>query len=506
MKVSLSSAKISAIKSDLLVVVTIPKELKTTKKPKALSGSISFADLNAHLDISLSKILKSENFTAAADSKIFIRPTGDKNNSRLLLIGKAEKYTDNFTEIESYRKLGASIVGLAVKMKSKKIVLSGNNLNLDKTEYFEALLEGILLAQYSYDKYKSKPKKRGSYKGIESLTIMQNKKLPAGSLTRVKAICNGTMSARDLVNMPAADCNPNYLVSFCKNLARKKGLKIQVLDQKKLKSLKAFSILSVAVGSEKPPYIIKLTYKPKRKRSKVISIVGKGVTFDSGGYSLKPANGMMDMKCDMSGAAAVIGAIEAIAAIKPNHEIRAYIPTVENMVSGNATRPGDIVKAMNGKTIEVLNTDAEGRLILADALCLAEKDGADVIVDLATLTGACLVALGSDYAAVYSTDDQIALDLKNAGEVSGERLWHMPLAPEYKSDLNSYIADMKNIGGSFGGSITAALFLKNFIDKTPWAHLDIAGPAFRSGGDSGYMKKGGVGFGVRTIVRYVLSY
>ena len=171
------------------------------------------------------------------------------------------------------------------------------------------------------------------------------------------------------------------------------------------------------------------------------------------------------MKCDMGGAAAVIGAMEAIASMKPNHEVRAYIPTAENMVNGKATRPGDIVKAMNGKSIEVLNTDAEGRLILADALCLAEKDGADVIIDLATLTGACVVALGDDYAGLYSTEDEIADDLIEAGELSGERLWHMPLAPEYKSQLNSYIADIKNIGGRAGGSITAALFLNNFVEK-----------------------------------------
>ncbi|MCB0317774.1 MAG: leucyl aminopeptidase [Bdellovibrionales bacterium] len=503
MKLNTVKSSLKSIKTDLFAIVVEPKEItgktKSTKQP----GTINLKELGNFLDIDFTKLAQAEGFSASSESTLLINFTGNKKIPRVLLLSAAKEELTNFELIEYYRNLGASLSS-AAKPKLKKIVLSGNNLQLNDFQNCQAFVEGFELAKYKYDKYKSSKPKSSST--IDTLAVLQSKKIPAKAVSMAKVFSNGTKLARDLVNMPAADCDPSYLVSVCRSLARKKGLKIQVLDRQRLKKMKAFSLLSVAEGSEKPPYLIKLTYKPKNKRAKVISIVGKGITFDTGGNSIKPGAGMMDMKMDMSGAAAVIGAMEVMASLKPKHEIRAYIPTCENMVSGRATRPGDIVKAMNGKSIEVLNTDAEGRLILADALCLAEKDGANVIIDLATLTGACVVALGTDYAGLYSSKQEIAEDLINAGELAGERLWHMPLAPEYKSLLSSYIADMKNIGGSFGGSITAALFLNNFIDKTPWAHIDIAGPAFRSSGDSGYLKKGGVGFGVRTLANYILNY
>jgi leucyl aminopeptidase len=282
-------------------------------------------------------------------------------------------------------------------------------------------------------------------------------------------------------------------------------MQVQVFDKARLAKMKAGALLSVAQGSQTPPYLIKMTYKPTgRTKRKVISLVGKGVTFDSGGLSIKSGAGMMDMKCDMSGAATVIAAMQAIAAVKPSCEVRAYIPATENMINGRATRPGDVVKASNGKSIEILNTDAEGRLILADALCLAEKDGCDQIIDLATLTGACLVALGKDYAGLYSTSEKMVKGLSEAAAHAGERVWHMPLADEYRSLIKSSVADIKNIGGPHGGSITAALFLQEFVENTDWAHLDIAGPAFTASA-SDYISKGGVGFGVGTLVRYVQS-
>ena len=266
----------------------------------------------------------------------------------------------------------------------------------------------------------------------------------------------------------------------------------------------ANSLLAVSYGSDQPPYLIRMTLKPKKKSSKVIALVGKGITFDSGGLSIKPASGMEDMKIDMAGAAAVLGAMQALSELNPKVEVRAYIPTTENMTGGSATRPGEVAKAMSGKTIEILNTDAEGRLILADALCLAEKDGCDVIVDLATLTGACMVALGNDYAGLFSDDDKLVAALEVAATEAGERLWRLPLAKEYKKLIESSVADIKNTGGRYGGAITAALFLQEFITnkKTRWAHLDIAGPAATES-EQGYIKRGGVGFGVRTLVNLV---
>jgi len=289
-----------------------------------------------------------------------------------------------------------------------------------------------------------------------------------------------------------------------RDIAKKGKLQLKILDRERLAKLGANALLAVSQGSSEPPYLMKLTYKPKGRSARVLSLVGKGITFDSGGLSIKTAAGMETMKCDMSGAAAVLATMQAIAILKPKFEVRAYVPTCENMINGKATRPGDVVKAMNGKTIEILNTDAEGRLILADAISLAVKEKCNHVIDLATLTGACVVALGPEYAGLFSNDHKLADKLVQCGELSGEAFWRMPLAPEYREFIKSPVADIKNTGGPWGGAITAALFLKEFVDDNSWAHLDIAGPAF-SDSNKGYIKRGGVGFGVRTLLRYVLG-
>jgi leucyl aminopeptidase len=260
-------------------------------------------------------------------------------------------------------------------------------------------------------------------------------------------------------------------------------------------------MMSVFRGSNETPYLLTLTYKPKRAK-KVVALVGKGVTFDSGGLSIKSGSGMIDMKMDMAGAAAVLATMQAISKILPDVEVHAYVPATENMINQSATRPGDVVRSLNGKTIEILNTDAEGRLILGDTLVLAERRNPDVIIDLATLTGAVISAIGSDYAGLFSTSDSVASGLSEAAALGGERVWRLPLAPEYRERIKSSIADLKNIGGSEAGSITAALFLREFVEQTAWAHLDIAGTAFTTS-DKLATPKGGTGFGVRTLVRYI---
>jgi leucyl aminopeptidase len=251
-----------------------------------------------------------------------------------------------------------------------------------------------------------------------------------------------------------------------------------------------------------------MTYVPVKRtaKTKVISLVGKGITYDTGGYSLKPGDSMIGMKGDMAGAASVLGVMKAVARLKPNVEVRGYIPTTENMINGEATRVGDIVKAMNGKTIEILNTDAEGRLILADALTLACKDKAHIVIDIATLTGACMVALGMQYAGVFCDDQKLTDDIIEQGAIAGERFWPLPLAPEYAASIKSSVADLKNIAGNrWAGATIGGLFLKEFVTpETRWAHLDIAGP---SDADSsrGHIKQGGVGFAVRTLTRMILN-
>jgi len=265
-------------------------------------------------------------------------------------------------------------------------------------------------------------------------------------------------------------------------------------------------ILGVNRGSTQQPRFVQLTYKPNKSNGKHIILVGKGITFDAGGLSIKTAQGMATMKCDMGGAAAVLGAMIAIGQIAPNTKVTGLMPLTDNMLGGDATRPGDVLHIKNGKTVEVLNTDAEGRLILADALSVASNMKADAIVDLATLTGACMVALGSQYAGLMGTDDSLINAIENAAQQTGERVWHLPLPDEYRSQLDSNIADVKNIGSNWGGALTAGLFLKEFVSEgIPWAHLDIAGPAFADAA-WGEHPKGGTGFGVRLLIDLVENF
>jgi leucyl aminopeptidase len=302
---------------------------------------------------------------------------------------------------------------------------------------------------------------------------------------------------------------PDELLSRARKvIAGKRGrVRLKAFGRSALRRMKAFSLLGVARGSDAEPYLIHLEYRPQKrsKGQKVITLVGKGITFDSGGLSIKTGKGMEDMKCDMAGAACVLSVLRAILNLppseQPKHEIHILIPTAENMINGDSLKPGDVISAMNGKTIEVLNTDAEGRLILADALSYSKKLKSDLIIDLATLTGACIVALGPDYAGMFSNDRAIEQKLLRAGELSGEHLWPLPLATEYRGQMESDVADIKNIGNGGPGAILGALFLKEFVpEKTPWVHLVIAGPAFSSRSNE-YIKRGGTGFGVLTLMR-----
>jgi leucyl aminopeptidase len=288
-------------------------------------------------------------------------------------------------------------------------------------------------------------------------------------------------------------------------IASEYGLALEILEQEECEKLGMGAFLGVAQASEIPPKFLHLTYKPEGTARRKLAIVGKGLTFDSGGLNIKGAgSGIETMKMDMGGAAATLGAAKAIGQIKPDVEVHFISAVTENMISGRAMHPGDILTASNGKTIEVNNTDAEGRLTLADALVFAEKLGVDAIVDLATLTGACIVALGNDIAGLWTADEGIASQLKSASEAAGEKFWQMPMEEKYFDGLKSPIADMKNTGPRAGGSITAALFLKQFVKETPWAHLDIAGPVWTEKED-GYNSVGATGFPVRTLVNWVLS-
>jgi leucyl aminopeptidase len=367
----------------------------------------------------------------------------------------------------------------------------------------EVITEGALLGLYSFTKYK-KPE----YEDIEEMVIVvtEKQKVPVLELavSRGKILAEATNMARDMVNEPANYMTPSRMAEAAKEIANKHNLEFRVFDREDMEVMGMGALLGVAKGSNQPPKLITLSYKGDEGSKRALGFLGKGITFDSGGISIKPWEGMGDMKDDMAGAAAVITALWAIAQLKPKINITAIVPATENLPSGTALKPGDVLKTMNGKTVEVISTDAEGRLILADALSYAQKLGLSPLIDLATLTGACVVALGTSYSGIFGNDQDLVNKVLKAAEKTGERMWHMPMPEEYKEQNKSEIANVKNTGNRYGGAITAALFLAEFVDTTPWVHIDIAGPAL-SNKDSGYIVKGATGVGVRTLVELALS-
>lgn len=367
----------------------------------------------------------------------------------------------------------------------------------------EAIAEGALLGLYSFTKYK-KPE----YEDIEEILIAvrEKEKVPILELAigKGKLVAEATNLARDMVNEPANYMTPNQMAETAKEIASKYNLEFKVFDREDMEAMSMGALLGVAKGSNQPPKLITLSYKGDERSEKALGFLGKGITFDSGGISIKSSEGMSEMKDDMAGAAAVMTALGAIAQLKPRINVTAIIPATENLPSGTALKPGDVLKAMNGKTIEVINTDAEGRLILADALSYAQKLGLSPLIDLATLTGACRVALGTLYSGLFGNDQDLVDKVLRVAERTGERMWQMPMPEEYKEQNKSEIANVKNTGNRYGGAITAALFLTEFVDNTPWVHIDIAGTA-SSNKESGYTVKGATGVGVRTLVELALS-
>ncbi len=310
-----------------------------------------------------------------------------------------------------------------------------------------------------------------------------------------------TNLARDLSNEPANALHPSDLAEAARAAVEGKGVRVTVKDEQQLRREGFGGIIGVGQGADHPPRLIELRYEPEGARGHVI-LVGKGITFDSGGLSLKPPDGMVTMKTDMSGAAAVVGVLSAVADLGVRVAVTGYLASAENMPSGSATRPGDVLTMKNGTTVEVLNTDAEGRLVMADALALGAASEPDAIIDVATLTGACMVALGKRITGLFSNDDALAAELLAAADEAGEKSWRLPVPEEYHKELESEIADLKNVGERWGGALTAALFLQEFVDGRPWAHLDIAGPA-RAESQDGYLGKGSTGAAVRTLLTWL---
>jgi leucyl aminopeptidase len=400
------------------------------------------------------------------------------------------------------RRAGAAIARAAKKSTSvATTLLDAAPESLNREAAAQALVEGIALGGYQFLDWKSK----GEASKLTRVEVLgRGGAKVQTAIDRAATVADAVSWARDIVNQPAAVKSPVAFAAAAKKRCAGAGVTVTILDVAEMKKERLGGVLGVGQGSAQPPRFVKITYTPPRAKG-FLALVGKGVVFDSGGLSLKPPGGMETMKTDMGGAAAVIAAMSVLKKLGVTSKVVSYTPMVENMPSGTAIRPGDVLTMRNKKTVEVLNTDAEGRLILADALSLAVEAKPDAIIDLATLTGACMVALGDKIAGLMGTNEAWVQQIRDAAERAGEPVWPLPLPAEYEKQLESEIADLKNIGGSYGGALTAGLFLKAFAGEGAWAHLDIAGPA-RANADDGELVKGGTGFGVRTLVELATNF
>lgn len=450
----------------------------------------------------LQEIRQSGEFDGKAlETLLLHRPEGLKA-TRLLVLGGGEK--SKFTPALMRRLAGAAV--RLLKGKGIKEVAFRLEGELAAEPMVEALAEGAILGDFESDHLKTDPKKNDRRIDRFRISIPEESFDLVEALRRGRVIAEAQNFTRTLVNQPANLLTPLKLAGYAKEMAEEFGLGCEILDEPRMRQLGMGTLLGVSQGSAEPPALVVLKYIPTQPQSQDhLALVGKGVTFDTGGISIKPSDGMEKMKYDMAGAAAVIGAMRAIAQLKPAIAVTAYAPCVENMVSHNAQRPGDIVTSYLGKTVEVLNTDAEGRLILADALTYAARQGATHMVDAATLTGAIAVALGHLYVGLFTNSDGMKDRLLAASKAEGERFWQLPMDDDYKDYLKSAFADLPNIGGRYGGSITAAKFLEEFVEGKPWAHLDIAGTAWLDEAKPD-LAKGPSGVAVRTFVRLAMDW
>ncbi|MGK7934173.1 MAG: leucyl aminopeptidase [Microcystaceae cyanobacterium] len=447
----------------------------------------------------LAELIEETEFKGKSGEIAFTRLGGSSPLRKLLLVGLGK--TDDY-QLNSLRGATAAIARTAKKQKIKQLAISLPFQDSEPAEVAQIIAEALILTLHIDNRFKSEPEDKGA--SLETVEL-----LGVGSqdtaIAQAEEICSGVILARELVAAPANEVTPITFAETAQTLSDEYGLSLEILEKEDCEKLKMGAYLGVAMASDLPPKFVHLTYIPQGEAKKKLAIVGKSLTFDSGGLNIKGSgSGIETMKMDMGGGAATLGAAKAIAQLKPDVEVHFICAATENMISGHAMHPGDILKASNGKTIEVNNTDAEGRLTLADALVFAEKLEVDAIVDLATLTGACIVALGNNISGLWTGDDELANALKIASEAAGENFWQMPLETKYFEGLKSPIADMKNTGPRAGGSITAALFLKEFVEKTPWAHLDIAGPVWADK-ENGINNAGATGFPVRTLVNWVLN-
>lgn len=468
--------------------------------------SKQLTEIDALLNSRLLKIFRSREFSGKAGEMLLLHCVEETPCERVLLVGLGNKKQAGAV---SLRNFASQVAAYLTERRIGKCLVDSSVLQLGKggeAAAISALTEGILLAGYCFDAYQEKKKDQPPQ--LQSATFLigssRDKAAAEAAVNEAVAICHGIFRARDLVNQPGNSKSPKYLADIAQQIAKEQKLRCTLLPRAELEKQGFGAMLGVAQGSPRDPYLIVLEYHGGTKDERPVALVGKGVVFDAGGISLKPADKMDEMKMDMAGGAAVLGAIQAVAELKLPVNLVAVVPAVENLPSGTAYRPGDILTSLSGKTIEVLNTDAEGRLILADALTWVGQYNPRVVIDLATLTGACIIALGSHASAVLGNHEGLIRELIKAGERCGDRLWQLPLWDEYSAQIKGDFGDIKNTGGRPAGTITAAAFLKHFTGDYTWAHLDIAGTAWSDKNTPG-SPKGGTGVGVRLLVEYLRS-
>ncbi len=493
MQLSFQKSSIKNIKADVVAAFI--------HEDKQLFGRETTA-LSSQLGPRINSVIESGDFKGKESEIAVVYLDRGSLSRRLLLVGLGQRKK---LSLEKYRRAAANAAKRARSLKARTIVLALPTIQKQHADAVIAFAEGSALALYRYDKYLSK--KEEDEVQPDSIILCsddsQTARLAPSAIEHAQVIIEATHFARDLANAPGSEIYPETLAQAALDSAKRAGYGATILDEDEIKELGMGGVIAVCRGSARSPRFIILEYGKPNKNT--IVLVGKGVTFDTGGISLKPAANMSEMKMDKSGAAAVIGTFEAASRLKLPVHLVGLIPAVENMPGGNATRPGDIIRHYNGKTSEVDNTDAEGRLILADALAYADKYKPAAVIDLATLTGACVVALGHFATGMMGNDNKLMDRLKAAGEKTYERVWPLPLFDEYEKLIKSDVADVKNTGGRWAGAITAAWFLKKFIGNYKWVHLDIAGTGILEEAGE-YTPKGGSGVGVRLLTEFLRNW
>ncbi len=495
MNISAITQAVQDVPTDVLIVSATRK---AGKDEHGVQLSATTSTIDTLLNGLVSELYTNGEFKGGLGELLTLHPMGRLATKRVIVVGLGTQ--DNITS-QSLRRASAIAARHAQNTGAHSITLA---LQWQGTQDdVQAEVEGALLGLYTFRMYKHSEQSSNG-KDVSEISVLTESSTDKASIERAieegRALAEATNFARNLVNEPPNVLTPTELANRAVSMAKQFGLEYEVFDKAKITELGMGGLLGVTQGSAEPPQFIVLRYRGGETTEKGMALVGKGITFDTGGISIKPAAGMDEMKGDMGGAAAVLGAMQAIAELKPNINVTALVPTCENMPSGTAYRPGDILRISNGKTIEIVNTDAEGRLILADALSYAVKEGLSPIVDLATLTGAIVVALGNITTGVFSNDEQLTNDIVASGRIAGEKFWPLPMDEEYGEAIKSDIADIKQTGGRAAGSISAAKILEHFVGDAKWAHLDIAGTSYLDS-KKPYQEKGATGVGVRTLAQ-----